>query len=164
MPPRKSIAAKAAEPAVFNLDDFRAVGIADVDEREIDMGDGKVLHLTLEHLTTRQSKRIPMKGSLEAAYRAGAKYIKAWDLTATNMTNGEVADVPAPGSPEATEWVGEGNEWQFMELLDDAIGSQVMLWLTNPGGMQLATERGKSRSGKSESTDAPASENGTTKR
>lgn len=159
--PRKSTA-KALEPAVFNLDDFRPDAYADLDEREIDMGNGKVLHVTLEHLTTRQAKRIPIKGPIEGSYKAAARYIRSWDLTATNTQTGEATEIPAPGSPEATQWMGEGNEWELLELLDNATGSQVVMWLVNPAGMQLATEQGKSQSGRSETTATHQSANGTT--
>lgn len=153
---------KALEPAVFNIDDYRPDAYADCDVREIDMGNGKTLTVTLEHLTTRQAKRIPLKGPIEGSYKAAARYIRDWDLTATNTRTGEATEIPAPGSPEATEWMGEGNEWELMELLDNATGSQVVLWLVNPAGMELSTERGKSRSTKSAPTDAPPNDSDTT--
>lgn len=159
--PRKSTT-KALEPAVFNLDDFRPDAYGDCDEREIDMGNGKTLTVTLEHLTTRQVKNIPLKGSLEAAYKAAARYIRAWNLTATNTKTGEVAEIPAPGSPEATEWMGEGNEWELLELLDNKTGGQLLVWLVNPAAMELSTEAGKSVSSTSGTTRAKPSANGTT--
>lgn len=166
MPPRKST--KAAEPAVFNLKDFQPVGFETPDERKIDMGNDVVLTVKLAHLTTRQVKEIPLKGSLEAAYRAAAKYVLDWDARAHNPATGDVIDIPAPGDPAAVEFVkkyiGEDAEpWELLEyILDNATGGQLLVWLVNPAAMQLSTEAGKSRSSGSETSDTPPSANGTT--
>ncbi len=162
--PKKS--ATTTEPAVFSLDDYRPDAFDDHDVREIEMPNGQMLTVTLVHLTTRQARKIKTdnRTPLETSYKACARYVIDWNLTARNQTTGETITLPAPGSDEATTMVGEGNEWELMEMLDNTIGSQIVIWLTNPAGMQLATDMGKKRSTPSKDGDTPSpdDETGTT--
>lgn len=146
------------QPAVFSLDDYRPDAFDEHDVREIEMPNDQVLTVTLVHLTTRQAKRIKTdnRTPLEVSYKACARYIIDWDLTARNQTTGETITLPAPGSDEATTMVGEGNEWELLEMLDNTIGSQIVMWLTNPAGMQLVTDAGKKRSTPSKNGDTPS--------
>ena len=142
----------AAAAPVIALDRFRTVGLDAPDVREIEIGDGAVLTVTLAHLTTRQAKQIPfgLRTKHEEAYRAAWKYVLDWDIRAVNPDTGETIAVPAPGHPDAPAFVktyiGEDAEpWELLEyLLDNEIGSLVLTWLINPGGMRLAEASGKS--------------------
>ncbi len=146
--PRKS----TTTAPVFNIDEYRVA--RHYDEREIEMAGGETLHVTLLHLTTREAKGIPFttKTKLQDAYEAAAPYITGWDLQAENLKTGASIDVPPPAEAG----------WEVLEMLDDATGSLVVLWLKNPAAMQLNSKVGKTDSTPSERTDAPSSANGTT--
>ena len=157
--PRKP---KAAEPAVFTLDDFRPIGFEEPDEREIEVRPGVVLHVTLTRLNRRQTKKIPWgtRVDIEKVYRAAWPYVLAWDLRARNPETGEAIPIPAPGEPAAVEFVkryiGEDAEpWELLEVLDNDTGMLVMTWLVNPGAMKLSTSLGKPSSTPSKIGDTP---------
>lgn len=150
--PRKS----TTTAPVFNIDEYRVA--RHYDEREIEMAGGETLHVTLLHLTTREAKGIPSsrRSPLEDAYKACWQYVTDWDLTVMHNETGKEMALPAPGSPDAAGAVGEGNEWQLLEMLDNETGSAIVMWLTNPAGMKLATEMGKPPSSESGTTGEPS--------
>lgn len=178
-PKRKTTKADAPaetdQPAVFILDQFDDPNADDVVEREIPMKPGeylggKFLRVTLTDLTARQVRSIPTSGSLEKAYRAMWRYVRDWSVVTRdedgnevkvapfqrkNPQTGELVTLPAPGNPRATEMVGEGREWELIEMHSNEIGSQILTWLVNPGAMRLASEEGKKRSRALRNGDTP---------
>jgi hypothetical protein len=151
MPPKKS-----AEPtAPFDFTSLREA--KHYIWREIERSNEKPpLRVKLLDLNIREAEaipagtRTPLKDSLQVVYR----YVVEWDLEAENLQTGKTVAVPAPGSPEATALVGEGNEWQLLEVIDDLAASNIVMWLKNPSWMELKTKNSKASESTEGSSDA----------
>jgi hypothetical protein len=142
---------KAASAPVFDISKFREP--AHHITRSIDWGDeGQApLSVTLQDLSIRQTNELAAAVASETpmgeVYKLIAPYVTGWDFQAENLDTGEMVAVPPPA--EAGPAV--------FELLPNAVGMTIYLWLKSPWLMKAADS--KKVSTPSTSTTDPPSNN-----
>lgn len=152
--PQPSRKPKAAAPVPFDLASLREAKhyVTRTIER---LNDKPPITVKLLDLNIREAEAIPAgtRTPLKETMQAMAPFVTEWDMEAEDLRTGATVAVPAPGSPEATAAVGEGNEWQLFELLDDVAASNIAIWLKNPAWMELKEKNSKTSASTAGSSD-----------